>query len=132
MMSSEGRAAERKADPMPASAVEVLHDDGRWYVSQLLGQHRDRETGGWRCGVRYSVAPGMAYQRVLWADQCRLPPEQVDQEQRRPGDEREPKPIPGGPVTRGGGTSRHDSCTPMGCSADQTDQTPMPPPLWSP
>ena len=54
MMSSEGRAAGRKADPMPTTAVEVLHDDGRWYVAKLLGQHRDRETGGWRCGVRYS------------------------------------------------------------------------------
>ncbi len=43
---------------MPATAVEVLHDDGRWYLAQLLGQHRDRETGDWRCGVRYSVAPG--------------------------------------------------------------------------
>ena len=49
---------------MAATAVEVLHDDGRWYLAQLLGQHRDRQTGDWRCGVRYSVAPGMTYQRV--------------------------------------------------------------------
>ena len=39
---------------MPTTAVEVLHDDGRWYVAQLLGQHRDRATGDWRCGVRYT------------------------------------------------------------------------------
>ena len=30
---------------MPATAVEVLHDDGKWYLTQLLGQHRDRATG---------------------------------------------------------------------------------------
>ena len=56
---------------MPTPAVEVLHDDGRWYVARLLGQHRDRETGGWRCGVRYSVAAGYQFQRVVWAEQCR-------------------------------------------------------------
>ena len=84
---------------MPTTAVEVLHDDGRWSVARLLGQHRDRETGDWRCGVRYSVAPGLAYQRVVWADQCRaLPPEQVDQEQRRPGDQGESENDPGGPA----------------------------------
>ena len=67
---------------MPATAVLVLHDDGRWYVAQLLGQHRDRVTGDWRCGVRYTVAAGMQHQRVVWADQCsRLPAEQ-DVEQR--------------------------------------------------
>jgi len=40
---------------MPTTAVEVLHDDGRWYLAQLLGQHRDRGlphgggvTEGWR------------------------------------------------------------------------------------
>ena len=59
---------------MPATAVEVLHDDGRWYVAQLLGQHRDRATGDWRCGVRYTVDVGMQYQRVVWADQCRRLP----------------------------------------------------------
>ena len=48
---AEGRAAARKADPMPTTSILVLHDDGRWYVAQLLGQHRDRETGDWRCGV---------------------------------------------------------------------------------
>ena len=84
---------------MPASAVEVLHDDGRWSVAQLLGQHRDRETGDWRCGVRYSVAPSTAYQCVGWADQCRPPaPEQVDQELRGPVDEGEPEPGPGDPA----------------------------------
>ena len=59
---------------MPATAVEVLHDDGRWYVAQLLGQHRDRATGEWRCGVRYTVEVRMKYQRVVWADQCRRLP----------------------------------------------------------
>jgi hypothetical protein len=56
---------------MFTAAVEVQHDDGSWYVAQLLGQHRDRHTGRWRRGVRYSVAPGFAYQRVVWALQCR-------------------------------------------------------------
>ena len=61
---------------MSATAVEVLHDDGHLYLARLLGQHRDRVTGDWRCGVRYTVDVGMQYQRVVWADQCRrLPPE---------------------------------------------------------
>ena len=37
---------------MPANSVLVLHDDGRWYLAQLLGQHRDQRTGAWRCRVR--------------------------------------------------------------------------------
>src|SRR5829696_1220247 len=28
------------------TAVEVLHDDGRWYLAELLGQHRDPATDG--------------------------------------------------------------------------------------
>ena len=56
---------------MPTTAVLVLHHDGRSYVAQLLGQHRDHETGGWRCGVRYYVEPGQQYQRVLPASKCR-------------------------------------------------------------
>ena len=59
---------------MRTAAVEVLHDDGRWYLAQLLGQHRDRATGDWRCGVRYTVGGGMQYQRVVWADECRRLP----------------------------------------------------------
>ena len=50
---------------MPADAVEVLHDDRRCHVAQLLGQHRDRPTGEWRRGVRYPVDVGMHYQRVV-------------------------------------------------------------------
>jgi len=89
----------RAAGVLVGAAVGVPHDDGRWYLAQLLGQHRDRATGGWRCGVRYSVAPGLAYQRVVWADQCRaLPPEQVDQERRRPRDEGEAECRPAGPA----------------------------------
>ena len=42
---------------------------------RLLGQHRDRATGEWRCGVRYTVNVDAQYQRVVWADQCRLPAE---------------------------------------------------------
>jgi hypothetical protein len=56
---------------MPATTVFVLHDEGRWYLAQLLGQHRDRAAGDWRCGVRYSVDVGVRYQRVVWAAQCR-------------------------------------------------------------
>jgi hypothetical protein len=67
---------------MPTTAVEVLHDDGRWYLAQLLGQHFDRATGEWRCGVRYTVDVGMQNQRVVWADQCRLPAE--DEVEQRP------------------------------------------------
>jgi len=57
---------------MPTTtAVEVLHDDGRWYLAQLLGQHRDWAAGGWRCGVRYTVDVRMQYQRVVWAEQLK-------------------------------------------------------------
>ena len=31
---------------MPATAVEVLHDDGRWYLAQQFGQQRDRPMFG--------------------------------------------------------------------------------------
>jgi hypothetical protein len=44
---------------MPATHVLVLHDDGRWYRAQLLGQHRDRATRHWRVGVRYFVDVGI-------------------------------------------------------------------------
>jgi hypothetical protein len=70
----EGRAARREVDPMPATSVLVLHDDGQSYVAQLLGQHRDRATGGWRLGVLYSVDVGMQFQRVVLADQCKALP----------------------------------------------------------
>jgi len=63
---------------MPATAVEVLHDDGNWYVAQLLGQHRDGATGEWRCGRPVLDLTGGDYQPVVWAEECRLPPEQVD------------------------------------------------------
>ncbi len=56
---------------MPASEILVPHDDGRWYRATLLGQHRDRSDGHWRCGVRYYVGPGQQYQRVLPAADCR-------------------------------------------------------------
>lgn len=42
---------------MPTTAsVVVLQYDDEWNVAQLLGQHRNRDTNDWRCGVRYSVA----------------------------------------------------------------------------
>jgi len=44
---------------------------GRCRVGHLLGQHRDRATGDWCCGVRYSVDVGMQYQRVVCADHSR-------------------------------------------------------------
>ncbi len=56
---------------MPATEVLVLHTDGRWYRAALLGQHRDRDTRGWRCGVRYTVDIGMTHQLVVPAEQCR-------------------------------------------------------------
>jgi hypothetical protein len=54
---------------MPATHVLVRHDDGRWYVAELLDQHRSE--GRWRAVVRYSVAPGMRYVRGEWADELR-------------------------------------------------------------
>jgi hypothetical protein len=54
---------------MAAKHVQVLHDDGRWYVAELLDQHRSG--GRWRAVVRYSVAPGMRYVRAEWADEFR-------------------------------------------------------------
>ena len=68
---------------MPTTAVEVLHDDGRWYLAQLLGQHRDRATGGCRGEVRYTVGVGMKYRRVVWADRCPRKPAE-DEVERRP------------------------------------------------
>lgn len=43
---------------MPAEQILVPHDDGRWYPATLLGQHRDRASGDWRVGVRYTVGVG--------------------------------------------------------------------------
>ena len=86
---------------MPTIAVEVRHDDGRWYLATLLGQHRDRATRGWRCGVRYTVDLGMQYQRVVSADESRqLPAEdQVDDRpDAEPGDEQANDHDPGAPV----------------------------------
>jgi hypothetical protein len=40
-------------------------------MADLLGQHRDRETGVWRCGVRYTVGIAMTHQLVVPAAQCR-------------------------------------------------------------
>ena len=54
---------------MPTTHVFVRHDDGNWYRAELLGQFRSE--GRWRAVVRYAVAPGMTYQRGLWADQLR-------------------------------------------------------------
>jgi hypothetical protein len=94
---------------MPASAVEVRHDDGRWYLAELLGQHRDRETGAWRCGARYTVDVGMQYQRVVWAGECRALLEGADQqvgdEERRPGNGDQADGGPGSPAQAWG---RHD------------------------
>ncbi len=56
---------------MPATHVLVLHDDGRWYMAHLLGQHRDLATRAWRIGVRYYIDVGMQHQRVVCADECR-------------------------------------------------------------
>jgi hypothetical protein len=55
---------------MPASHVLTRHDDGSWYVAQLLGQYRQPD-GSWRCGGRYTVGLGMTYQRGVWADELR-------------------------------------------------------------
>ena len=38
---------------MPATHVQVLHDDGRWYEAELLGQHRSG--GRWRAVGRYAL-----------------------------------------------------------------------------
>ncbi|MEP6762389.1 MAG: hypothetical protein ABJA93_13620 [Sporichthyaceae bacterium] len=49
--------------------VQVLHGNGRWYEARLLDQHRSG--GRWRAVVRYTVAPGMQYERGVWADELR-------------------------------------------------------------
>ena len=49
---------------MPETHVLVLHNDGRWYRAQLLGQHRDRATRSWRVGAWHYVGVGMQHQRV--------------------------------------------------------------------
>lgn len=54
---------------VPATCVQVRHDDGAWYEGELLAQHR--LGGRWRAVVRYSVAPGMRYERGEWADDLR-------------------------------------------------------------
>jgi hypothetical protein len=38
---------------MPVKYVQVLHDDGRWYVAELLDQHRSGAAGGPWCGTRW-------------------------------------------------------------------------------
>jgi hypothetical protein len=43
---------------MPATHVLVPHDDGQWYVAQLLDQVRDRRDGTWRVVVSYTTGPG--------------------------------------------------------------------------
>lgn len=57
------------SDLPPATHVQVLHDDGQWYEADLLDQHRSGDR--WRAVVRYSVAPGLRYQRGMWADELR-------------------------------------------------------------
>ena len=47
---------------MPVTYVQVLHDDGRWYLAELLDQHRSG--GRWPAVVWYTVASGMRYQRA--------------------------------------------------------------------
>jgi hypothetical protein len=46
----------------------VRHDDGEWYVAELLDQHRSG--GRWRAVVRYTVAPGMRYVRGCGRMSC--------------------------------------------------------------
>ena len=58
---------------MPARHVQVRHDDGRWYVVQMLDRHRSG--GRWRAVVRCTVTPGCTYQRGEWADEVRPPAE---------------------------------------------------------
>jgi len=46
---------------MPTTGVEVLHDDSRWYVAELLGQHATGRRGGWRCAARYTLDVARQY-----------------------------------------------------------------------
>ncbi len=57
----------------------VFHDDGCWYAATLLDAYRIAT--GWRAVVRYSVAPGMQFQRGVWYDELRPSPEPQDDEQ---------------------------------------------------
>ena len=54
---------------MPATHVLTQHDDGPWYVAQLL--HQYRTDGRWRAVVTYSTGPGETYLRGQWADDLR-------------------------------------------------------------
>jgi hypothetical protein len=51
----------------------LLEHDGRTYTATVLAQYR--LDGRWRAlagaGGRYTTAPGMTYQRALWADELR-------------------------------------------------------------
>ena len=72
---------DRKADPMPASHVLAPHDDGRWWVAELLDQYRDRRDGLWHVVVRYTTGPGFTYIRAMPAADCRSLPDQQDDQQ---------------------------------------------------
>src|SRR4051794_652513 len=54
---------------MPATHVLVQHDDGRWYVAELL--HQYRTDGRWPAVVTYSTGPCETYMRGKWADDLR-------------------------------------------------------------
>ena len=56
-----------------ATAVHVFapHDDGRFYVVELLDQYRDHRDRSWRVVVRYSTGPCETYIRAEPASRCR-------------------------------------------------------------
>jgi hypothetical protein len=55
---------------VPATHVLAPHDDGRWYLAELLDQYRSRD-GSWRVVVTYSTEPGSTYIRAEPAASCR-------------------------------------------------------------
>jgi hypothetical protein len=84
-------------------SVLVIHDDGRWWVADLLAQYPSTaEPGRWKVTVRYTTEPGARYQRTLWADECRAvddpPPGWSDP--RDTGGAAGARATPGGSVTR--------------------------------
>ena len=57
----------------PPRTVEVLHEDGTWYLGLQDAWSRWPTTGEWRASVSYSIAPGVKYLRSVPAEHVKLP-----------------------------------------------------------
>ena len=50
--------------------MRVLHYDGRWYDG--LATEWTRSGAGWRCHVKYTVAPGSSFLRAVDPEDVQL------------------------------------------------------------